>query len=237
MNNSEVQGMNELINLARGPRSIAEFARDCGISKAHIFRIKNGVRPSRRLCKSIAEDKYVKQMGISCETVFKAAGYTAPADITEAQQHKQLISDKGQEALDIGIVTQRLMESSFTNQLLPVAKDQDVDFAFQVLKGRKKVTWNFVIAKSELQDAKSQRLVNDFYFNLGRLVSLVPSDKEQYTMIVHHENQFDRLTKVANIAQLKGRVSVAWVDIDQKKIMKEAFVGPDKAYYTLSDYN
>lgn len=232
---SQVQGMDQLINLACGPRSIAEFASSCGISRAHIFRIKNGVTPTRKLCKRIAEDQYVKQLGLTCEEIYKVAGYNDPEDIAEAQQHEMLISNKGNETIDIGIITQRLMGSRYTNQLLPVGANQNADFAFVVRNGRKKVTWKFVVALDDLQDAKSQKRVNAHYYNLGRISSISTEKNEQYTMIVHNGDEFDRLKDMATEALIKGRVSVALVDIDQKEILKETSIGPEKVYLTLSD--
>ena len=234
MKATQVQEMNELINLACGPRSITEFANSCGISRAHIFRMKKGVTPSRKLCKRIAEDSYVKQLGLTCADIYKIAGYTASDDLNEAQRHEELVSDKSNETLDLGIITKKLMESSFTYQLLPVGDSQDVNFAFMVKKGRKKNTWNFVVLSDKLTDANSQRCVNAFYYNYGRMLSLTPLDQEQYTLILHDEEAYNQLSNAAESAPIKGRISLILIDDDRMKIMKEADVGPERVFFTLS---
>ena len=162
------------------------------------------------------------------------AGFEEEKDILEARQHEELISEKGNETLDIGIVTKVLMGSKSSKQLLPVREDQNVDFAFLVQKGRKKITWNFVVALDEIQNAVSKHRVNAYFYNLGRIVSVIPSDKEQYTMIVHSERDFLQMSKVAELNLVKGRVSVALINIAQKSVMKEASIGPDRAFYSLS---
>lgn len=234
MEKSQVQEMDQLINLACGPRSIAEFADDCKISRAHLFRMKKGVRPSRKLCKRIAEDKYVKQIGLTCEDIYKAAGYNDNADIFEAQQHEELTSYKGYEKVDLGIVTHELMESKFMFQLLPVGEDQDVNFAFKVKKGRKNLQWKFIELKEKLLDAESRQCVNAFYHNFGRMLSLSPLDQEQYTLILHDEEAYNQLSKAADSAPTKGRISIVLIDYDKMIIKKEIDVGFERVFFHLT---
>lgn len=240
MDISQVQEMAQLINLACGTRSVAEFANSCGISRAHIFRIKNGVMPSRKLCKRIAEDRYVQQLGITCEHIYRLAGYTDSKDIIEAQQHDELVSKNAtNDALDIGIITQNLMGSKFSISLLPVENDLDVDFSFLVQKGKKKIRWNFIIAVGEIQEAKSRRRVNAYYYNLGRVTDLtsLSAGNAQYTLLVHSMSEFEQLYKMADLLLIKNKVSIVFLDVEQRKIIREVSVGQDRALFSLSEEN
>lgn len=225
--------LTKLINLASGPRTIDEFAAACEISRAHIFRMKKGTAPSKKLLKRIAEDSYVKQIGLDLGAIYEMAGYTKPEDKLEAEMHVELVTRQDNETIDLGIVTRKLMESSFSNQLLPVGEDQDVSFAFQISKGRKKTNWYFVVLSDELQDANSHRNVNVYYYNLGRLLSLQPSSGEQYTLILHNEKAYEDLVTEANSALVKANVTVALIDTDLMQITREQIMGPGRVAYTL----
>lgn len=224
--------MSELLEIACGPRTINEFANSCGISRAHIFRIKkNAAKPSRKICRRMAEDWYVKQIGLTCEQIYKTAGYVDAEDIREAKRFEE---QRDEATIDLGIITRNLMESKVTYQLLPRG-EEDVNFAFQVSIGRKKTTWNFIILKECLQDASSKISVNAYYFNLGRMIALLPSSKVQYTLIVHTEDAYDRLVTKDNNALVKANITVVWIDIDKMLIQREAVMGPDGVRYTLTD--
>lgn len=225
--------LTRLITLACGPRTIDEFALACEISRAHIFRMKKGTTPSKKLLKRIAEDNYVRQIGLDLGAIYEMAGYHDPEDLLEAEMHGELISRQDNETIDLGIVTRKLMESSFNNQLLPVGEDQDVSFAFQISKGRKKTNWYFVVLPDELQDANSHQNVSVYYNNLGRLLSLQPSSGEQYTLILHNEKAYEDLVTEANSALVKANVTVALIDTDLMQIIREQTMGPGRGLYTL----
>ena len=238
MDESSAEGMSDLLARACGSRSITEFANSCGISRAHLFRMRKGVTPSRKLCKRISEDKYVQQLGITCEYIYKVAGYTSSEDLKDAQQHEeQIVSKSGVDTIDLGIVTKILMKSNLSHQLLPVDQNQDVDFAFEVKKGRNRKKWKFIVLHDSLSDTYSRRQVNAFYYNYGRILSLVPSVQEQYTLILHNENAYEKLLSSINRNSLTGHISVVLVDFDLMVISKEADLGPDRLYFTLSEYN
>ena len=235
MGATQVLEMNELLDKACGPRTIDEFANSCGISRAHIFRIKKGTAtPSRKICKRIAEDWYVKQIGLTCEQLFKAAGFTDEEDIYEAQMHEEQNQTLSNETIDLGIITRKLMEGSVVYQLLPNG-EEDINFAFQISRGRKKTIWKFVVLNENLQDASSKVSVNAYYYNLGRMISLSPSSGVQYTLLIHDEDAYEQLVKEANAALVKANVTVALIALDKMQIMRETVLGPGGVKYTLTD--
>ena len=226
----------KLIAEACGPRSLSEFAKACGISPAHICRIKNGkAKPTKKMCIKMANEFYVRELGITCSDFFVAAGINETMDIEIAQKYENVVS-KQNETRVLGTITKKLMESRYTYQLLPVSDDQDVNFAFLVVNGRKKTRWNFVL-NQEYLECGNCRSINASYYNLGRLLSFSPSVDEQHTIICENEEAYDQLVKMVNPDQVLAKVSVVLLDNEQMSIKKEAMFGPEKISMSLSDDN
>ncbi len=223
----------ELISKACGPRSLSEFAKSCGISPAHVCRIKNGMRPTKKMIMRMLSDAYVKEIGMTCEEFYKAAGIDDKAEIESAQRFEKVVS-KQNDTKALGTIAKKLMESQYRYQLLPVGDNVDVDFAFMVVNGRKKTKWNFVLNQEDLISVDN-RSVNAVFHNLGRLLSFPSSRDEQYTMVFQNEDAYDQLIKLVNPEQVLAKVSVVLLDSEQMRIEKEAFFGPDRIEVSLSE--
>lgn len=223
----------ELITKACGPRSLSEFAKSCGISPAHVCRIKNGMRPTKKMIMRMLSDAYVKEIGMTYEEFYKAAGIDDKSEIESAQRFEKVVS-KQNDTKALGAIAKKLMESQYRYQLLPVGDNMDVDFAFMVVNGRKKTKWNFVLNQEALFSVDNKS-VNAVFYNLGRLLSFPPLRHEQYTMVFQDEEAYDKLIKLVNPEQVLAKVSVVLLDSEQMSIEKEAFFGPDRIEISLSE--
>jgi len=223
----------KLITKACGPRSLSEFAKSCGISPAHVCRIKNGMKPTKKIIMRMLSDAYVKDIGMTYEEFYIAAGIDDKAEVEEAQRFEKVVS-KQRNTKALGMVAKKLMGSDLKYQLLSMNDNHDVDFAFMIIQGRKKTKWNFVMNYENLNSCDN-RSVNAIYYNLGRLLSFPYAKDEQYTMLFDSESEYERMIKLVNNEQVLAKLSVVLLDDENMQIKKEAFFGPEKIEMSLSD--
>ena len=134
----------ELITRACGPRSLSEYSRECGISAAHLSRVKSGIcKPTKKLCLKMASEAYTKQIGLSSDEFLRAAGYSD--DEVESTKEYENVARQHGETIALGIVSQRLMRRGDTYQLLPMGENKDVDFAFLISKGNTNMPFYFLL--------------------------------------------------------------------------------------------
>lgn len=213
----------ELITKACGPRSLSEYSRACGISPAHLSRVKSGIcRPSKKMCFKLASERYAKEIGLSSQEFLIAAGYNG--DEIESTKEFEAVAFQQSDVITLGIVSKRLMLRGCTYQLLSLGENKEVDFAFLISQDGTKVRWEFVLNFSyQTSDYVVRR--NAYYYNLGRILSFQPIQNTQYTLILNDEVLYDELVQEINRDMVLANVSVALIDFEAMEIKKEVILG------------
>lgn len=227
-----VNKLAELISKACGPRSLSEYSRACGISPAHLSRIKSGIcRPSKKMCLKLASECYAKEMGLSSQEFLIAAGYNI--DEIESTKEFETVASQQSDVITLGIISKRLMSSGCTYQLLPLGENKEVDFAFLISQNGTKVRWEFILSFSyQIPDYVVRR--NAYYYNLGRILSFQPHHNTQYTIILNEEALYDELVQEINRDLILANVSIALIDFEAMEIKKEVVLDRDSWETRLS---
>lgn len=213
----------ELITRACGPRSLSEYSRECGISAAHLSRVKSGIcKPTKKLCLKMASETYTKQIGLSSDEFLRAAGYSD--DEVESTKEYENVARQHSETIALGIVSQRLMRKESSFQLLPMGEDKEVDFAFLVSKENTNIRWEFVVSYS-YGDSDGNISMNAYYYNLGRIMSFVPAEDVQYTLLVNDVALYEKMVQGVNSDIVAAKVSIVLIDNDSMTIKRETILG------------
>lgn len=213
----------ELITRACGPRSLSEYSRECGISAAHLSRVKSGIcKPTKKLCLKMASEAYTKQLGLSSDEFLRAAGYSD--DEVESTKEYENVAKQHNETIALGIVSQRLMRKGYTYQLLPMGENREVDFAFLVSKENTNIRWEFVVSFS-CGNSDGNISMNAYYYNLGRLMSFVPAEEVQYTLLLNDVALYEKMVQSVNPEIVSANVSIALVDNNSMAIKRETIMG------------
>lgn len=213
----------ELITRACGPRSLSEYSRECGISAAHLSRVKSGIcKPTKKLCLKMASEAYTKQLGLSSDEFLRAAGYSD--DEVESTKEYESVARQHGETIALGIVSHRLMKKGCTYQLLPLGENKEVDFAFLISKGNTNIRWEFVVSFS-YGDSDGNISMNAYYYNLGRLMSFVPTEEVQYTLLLNDKDLFEKIVQSVNPEIVSANASIALIDNNSMTIERETVMG------------
>ena len=224
----------DLLTLACGDRSMAEYSKGCGISPAHLSRIRSGIcTPTKKLCRRLADDEVVKSMGITSNDFLKAAGYASPARINNLVQYQEIMS--GHESmLAAAVIFKVLMMRKFFFQFVPCQdeEEQNGKFMLKIANQKMELTCNFVFRLHNSNEVSISDAEN-FYGNLGRLLTYETSYHEQYIMVLDQEVEFlDLKTKIKE-DMIKGNISVILVDLNIMAVTDEWHFGTTEDYVSF----
>lgn len=222
----------ELITRACGPRSLSEYGRACGISPAHLSRIKSGIcRPSKKMCLKMASEHYAKEIGLSSEDFLRAAGYDD--GVIENAVEFDFVVEQQQETIALGVISKYLMYMGVTYQLLPMGDSRGRDFAFLVSKDNNtKVRWEFVLNFSYDVGTNARRM-EAYYYNLGRIFSFQNKKDSQYTMVLNDDEMYERLMGGVDPNIVSADVTIALIDFEIMQIKKETSLGRGGSKFKL----
>jgi len=230
--------MRDLIEQARGERSISEYSRACGMSATHLSRIYTGTcRPTRKLCEKLAQGSLDKD--ITEKHFLDAAGYkNEELDNLPLSKRLFTVSARVEQTLILGVITRAFSECEYEFQLIfEFEKESDEnnfekDFGFKVKKDNVQIEWNFVRDARGLLGSTSVRM-DAYYYYLGRLLSYEPQCNTQYTMLFSDNEMYERLKKGVDGKTIRASVSIALVDFETLEIIEEFLFGPDNGRLKL----
>lgn len=214
--------LEDLIDRACGPRSLSAYGRACGISAAHLSRIRRGIcRPTPKMCVKMAEEHYAKELGLSSAEFLRAAGYDGK--VVHNTKEYVGVAEQKKETVALGLISKCFLENRLCYQFMPDNGSGigDSDFSFLVTVDEYKLTWKFIMYLSA--DAGMEG--NVFYYLIGRIFTLKAQPDTRYTVLVENEGLFNRIVEEVNPDILQVDMTIALINTSVMEISKEKILG------------
>lgn len=227
---AESSAMEALILKACGARSLTEFAKACGVSPMHISRIKSGIcTPSKKMCVKLASEPYVRQIGLSAEDFMRAAGYQDNVEIESTQNFEKLVANSF-DTIALGLITKILVGNGTVFQILPGVKEK-VNYTLEIPKySTNKKVYICMIAKQMIQGGGDEF---NYFYSIGRLLTLEPDPEGQYVMIMNDEAAFNELEETSTSMEIRANVTIVLMDVERMRLEKEFHRGIGERYISL----
>ncbi len=252
--------LGSIINLARGNRSLREYAADAGVSYTAIYMMENGeYTPSPKMIEKLTSKKANPQNGITYEDVMNAAGYKTDQDETKVNEKALEMAEKIVEEADKEDATEIEVEHSFderralAERLTERAKGliflalasigmrfgNIPDERISLFKRRELLlsvekgritTWRLVFIC--VPDGLRYSRVNAD-INLNRFFRDTNTEGKKYSLVTNDPVTFSYLKRYEHAMAFRGELSVILIDAEANEILKEVYL----SNYYLNDYS
>lgn len=257
----KVEGKTELgsmINLARGDRSLRQYANDAGVSYSTIYLIENGdYTPSPKMIQKLTSKQANPQNGITYTCVMNAAGY-------KTEQDEDKISEKALELAEMirietfngtsdpkerlvgyfnaarrvyydrakGLIFYALAKSgmAFSNEISDEGANEfgDNDLLLSIDKKRIK---KWIIQFISVSEGNQYGRMNVFML-FGRFLKYPDTKDIKFSIVINDPLSFAYFKKYEHAIAFRGDLSVILVDINAENILDELYL----SNYFLDDY-
>lgn len=262
--NKKVDGKTELgniINLARGDRSLRKYAQDAGVSYSTIYLIeKSEYMPSPEMIRKLTSKRANPQNGVTYEDAMSAAGYKTKQDEDRV----------GEKAIEIFIETNLNIDKSDRDKQIKRYSYETRRAYVEKLNDRAKGLVFAALAKAGvafgnvlLDDRSGAFTKNDLLLSIdkGRIRAweihfLCTPEGERYTrmnasfyfsrflrdpntkemkfsIVTNDPSSFAYFKRYEHALAFRGDLSVIFVDINVQEVLSEVYL----SNYYLDDYS
>ncbi len=252
--------LGSMIKLARGDRSLRQYAKDAGVSYTTVYVIENGeYTPTPKMIQKLTSKQANPQNGITYEDVMNAAGY-------KTEQDEEKVDEKAREmAVQIIVEADKGDSKERFERLSYEARRAFID----QLNDRAKGLIFYALAKTgmafsnEIDERVSVFRKNDLLLSIdkGRIRTwkiqfLCTPDGERYTrmnatmlfgrfltypnikemkfsLVTNDSSSFAYFKKYEHALAFRGDLSVILVDVNVQEILDEVYL----SNYFLDDYS
>ena len=238
-------GLAELLSLAKGNGTMADFAKKCGVSATTFSRIMNQniAKPLTKELISVIAQNAADSSGVDYEALMRANGMIPKDEMRRdsVDSEKWEKSQKKREELETSIwtiIVERLYESGYMLRLFKEAEDENTKYGLVTncdysvrLQGYEPPVWNFRVDYYKTQgDLSNEREKESLKYRFMRKhAALFLRDVWEKETLADSMNSFvfidpalyELFCDMLKDVQVNSWMSVILIDASKRKIIKE----------------
>ena len=252
--------LGNIINLARGDRSLRNYAKDSGVSYNTIHMIEKGeLNPSPEIIKKLTSKQASPQNGVTYEAVMSAAGYKTENDEAMVSEEaielaKHMLEEENEHSfLSPRVKQSREYRENEIRRIKTLARGMVFDALFEKgiefgVNSREESSYrlrnNDMLLTIDHGDIKKWLLTfmcttggsygGLFYHDtLGRYMTFEGGKDIKFSWVTNDPRAFARYKGYEHKLLFRGEMSLILVDTDAQKIVSETYL----SNYFLDDYS
>ncbi len=212
----KVNSSTDLINKAKGDRSIREFAKNTNTNFSNVSRVlKEEIELTPSMAVKLTAGDTNPQSNISLSDVLGSMGYSTD-NIYEVYNNVEIQKTMNNaksilinELFERGIVFKQVASKQIVNKPLSLELrlfDQEYS------------KWHFdYLLSSKFNDISTRLLLGNYMF-------YIPKEKEKISIVIDDGETFTRLIKYKDEISFDGDLSVIYINIEKSQIIREVYL-------------
>lgn len=241
-NNYNLKKFYEMLDIAKGERSLRQYALDAGVSPAHLYRLRREeYLPSAKIINALTSEEAAPRGNITTADLMIAIGYQDENIKIIPSYAINIENDKDREkrreikkrALEYstaveGVILKELLAKEIDINLMDLEKQNSKDrFLFKPdialsIKNQSIKEWFFEIKYFDSNSVKNIDQIAKLI--MGELTFTEPQKDRKISIVLNYEDIYNYFINLKNAISYQGELSAILMDEDSLGIVEEKYL-------------